>query len=426
MPPLSHVITIQKPYIYTKGNKIRLEAKIFKGTIETTIFYEFDEVYGRFLTDERSDPFLMAVMTWALVEGYDIVCECPTTSQLLYQLQQYYLLIMPKVLPQQFKKIKIISEIADEIEPIENGVGTACSGGIDSWYTITTHLNSQKDFSLTHLILANCGAFGHDERINSENLFGTACLHNQALAKQLHLNFIGINTNIIPFYYDLRKNGIDSDSYLGPDAFKTLSCIYAVKKLFRYYYFSSGFFVQDFKFDRLDPPHYDLLNLQIVSLNHLKFYSTGMEYTRLEKTQVISSNPLAMKHLQVCLDLVGNCGNCKKCIRTLTQLDVIGCIELAKDCFDIEKFEKSRTKFYGKVFSERTSDDFSKETLKYMKENKLKLPVASYFWSLYWKLKNILNHAYYSKPLRFLIYTLNLDMIIRGRKSPGRKYYGFK
>jgi hypothetical protein len=55
--------------------------------------------------------------------------------------------------------------------------------------------------------------------------------------------------------------------------------------------------------------------------------------TRVDKTAMIANDPFALDHLRVCLRNrggPGNCGRCKKCIRTMVTLDAIGVLSRAK------------------------------------------------------------------------------------------------
>lgn len=58
----------------------------------------------------------------------------------------------------------------------------------------------------------------------------------------------------------------------------------------------------------------------------------GCEVTRVDKTALVASDPFAPSHLRVCIRNhggLGNCGHCKKCIRTMITLDALGVLPLA-------------------------------------------------------------------------------------------------
>ena len=52
------------------------------------------------------------------------------------------------------------------------------------------------------------------------------------------------------------------------------------------------------------------------------------ELTRGERIAVVASDPIALEHLKVCWfgRSAGNCGRCSKCLRTMTDLEVVGAL----------------------------------------------------------------------------------------------------
>jgi hypothetical protein len=59
----------------------------------------------------------------------------------------------------------------------------------------------------------------------------------------------------------------------------------------------------------------------------------GCEATRLEKTRMVSLNPIALETLRVCYenpDSLYNCGKCRKCLRTMVELQTCGALELCR------------------------------------------------------------------------------------------------
>ena len=56
----------------------------------------------------------------------------------------------------------------------------------------------------------------------------------------------------------------------------------------------------------------------------------GCEATRLDKTRLVSEHPIALEALRVCyenFDSLYNCGKCKKCLRTMDELQRCGALE---------------------------------------------------------------------------------------------------
>src|SRR5262249_1702270 len=65
----------------------------------------------------------------------------------------------------------------------------------------------------------------------------------------------------------------------------------------------------------------------------LEVVHDGAEARRVDKiARVVARDPLALRHLRVCLDNEAgatNCGRCRKCARTLTALDLVGARDAA-------------------------------------------------------------------------------------------------
>jgi hypothetical protein len=56
----------------------------------------------------------------------------------------------------------------------------------------------------------------------------------------------------------------------------------------------------------------------------------GCEATRLDKTRLVSEHPIALETLRVCYenpDSLYNCGRCRKCLRTMVELQQFGALE---------------------------------------------------------------------------------------------------
>jgi hypothetical protein len=60
------------------------------------------------------------------------------------------------------------------------------------------------------------------------------------------------------------------------------------------------------------------------------FSHDGCEATRLDKTRLVSEHPIALETLRVCYenpDSLYNCGKCRKCLRTMVELQRWGALE---------------------------------------------------------------------------------------------------
>ena len=76
----------------------------------------------------------------------------------------------------------------------------------------------------------------------------------------------------------------------------------------------------------LDP----LWSTEATTINH-----DAAELGKLGRAAIVSTDPIAMRHLKVCwaVDGPGNCGRCEKCLRTMTCLQIAGALDRT-DRFD--------------------------------------------------------------------------------------------
>ena len=58
----------------------------------------------------------------------------------------------------------------------------------------------------------------------------------------------------------------------------------------------------------------------------------GASFNRVEKTALVAESDVALEALHVCWQAHrhGNCSNCRKCLRTMATLDLLGAAEKAK------------------------------------------------------------------------------------------------
>jgi hypothetical protein len=85
------------------------------------------------------------------------------------------------------------------------------------------------------------------------------------------------------------------------------------------------------------------------STDDLEVVHDGCEATRLEKTALIASHDVALRHLWVCWGGRFNCGDCNKCQRTILALQALGaldrCTTFRRGPF--RPAEAARIPFYG-------------------------------------------------------------------------------
>lgn len=390
---------INKPYIEKReGGKVRLCSRI-EGSINDVLYYEVDEKYEQYLCDDRADAFLLGLLNCAMYENQDIDCRADITGELLFQLRTYYIPILAKTNP-DFHNITVQAQEAQTQFPRGTAVVTGNSGGVDSLYTILkyskTNMGAQ---GVTHLLFNNISTADRDDaRIRS--LFERDRKEKAQVAQELGLEFVALYSNLYSMY---KKPGLFNMYYAAPYA----SAAYALAKLFGSFYFSSAYPVEEFSLSMSvvnkghDSACYDLFSLHCFSSGHLSMYSTGMEVTRNEKVSYIADFETVQKHLQVCaieqdagvevhLEKI-NCGQCRKCRRTILQLEAINKLDAFASVFDLSAYKKNPGKFIGKGLA-ADLHAFS-HSIKQQLRQQNKLPANEWLWELLYRFRYFLSKS---------------------------------
>lgn len=376
MLPNNKVMRLHAPRIENSDGLSRMVAEFELGEKKDELFFEVDEKFGSYLTPERSDAFVMIALIWALYDGFDIECEAPITDRLYYQLSEYLLPIICRYIG-QYHRISIKGPVAQEVEPIEHGVVTGLSCGVDSFYSVLSHMDIPiESRRLTHLIMNNVGALTkkYDQSVE---VFRKRKRIFSEIADDLGLEFVAVNTNIVKHLEGY------SDYVNSPEPFKNAACAYALKRLFSCYYLAAGIDLDKFCFTWEDPAFYEPIVLVAMSGTFLPFYSTGAALKRGEKLECIVDEAIVQKNLNVCGD--ENDSSCSKCTRTLFELYALNRLEMYDRVFDIEYFKNNladRIAFTVFDPNERMHG-YCQETLKIAKRNKVRIPLKTYFLGIF-------------------------------------------
>lgn len=343
------------------------------------LWYSVDHKYEEILCTERCDAFVVALLYFAVLTGEDIKSSVPITDTLMYQLTFN---IIPLLCENRIDPIKIIADTASSVESQEKAVGTGVSCGIDSFATIQMNMNIRPEsYSLTHLSVFNTGSLNFDgygedvtlETWRDETLkqFDELIERGKKIADKLGLQFISVDSNISDVY---------QGAFLFSHTYRNCSAVLATQKLWNVYYYSSSGKPISLNVDVLKGVEaYDILLLPNLSTKKLTFYSAGVTYQRLKKTEMVSKNTLFHKYLNVCsYNSKINCGKCDKCMRTLVGLDVLNKKELFGSVFeDMNFYEYKKNRAFARILASKKSDCFDFEIKEYMKKRKMKFPFKS-------------------------------------------------
>ena len=442
---MKKIIKIGKPYITQGksdifGESVKLCAKVTfenpnNNQIETKeCYFEFEKKYKKYLCIERSDAFVMGLLTAAMENDMDIEYETPISERLYYQLMTYYIPMVAKYNSKYpMNNIKLMGPTDSKIISNEHAVATGCSGGVDTFYTIAKHVTKiiPKSNRLTHIIYSSsCTSDFIDQRVKDIYISNLNFINN--IAKECNVISINCYNNLYEFY---------KIPFRGFNMFFTTtfsSVAFSLQKLISIYYASSGTPIEYFNIDiektkGWDGSAIDIFTVANLNTENLSVYSTGIEVNRNEKIKYIADYKPAQNNLKVCgMESSGsksnngfnNCSHCKKCLRTMFSLYAINKLDSFNKVFDTKSFRQNINKNIGKLIS-IDHNSFTKESISLCKQNKVKISFKAYMYAyLYYKPIKILKKIFHNSLIvRKIYYKLNLDYKLDGYRDPSYDYY---
>lgn len=371
---MDNYIKIGTPYINQSEDHTRLSAETiwsFDGqVINNTLFFEVEKKWGKYLISDRSDAFVLALLELAMEKKCDIKYQAPLSETLKYQLEQYLITVCSRKI-KGLSSIKLIGETTGEVPESLEVAGTGFSGGVDSFYSILSHLDIEcPSKTVTHVLLAVNGAAltGMSEGIDQQWFEELKCKF-EPITKELGVEFVCANSNIslLNQYKKVLRGG---------DIIVTSSFVHALRKLFGIYYWASGYEADILEFSDDDGCLMEPFVIPLVSIEGLRFYHSGCEVNRVEKVAYIADNSVVQKSLTVCGESE-NCGYCVKCLRTMTELYSLNKLEKFDAVFNVEEYKAHLS---SKIARELSADHppFTTDILVSMKRNNVHIPIASY------------------------------------------------
>lgn len=336
------MIFLRKPYIKKSKNKSKLIFDLEVDGEEKSVWFEVDKEYEIYLCDDRVDPILVGVLSYAMRKGHDIKTDSYITDDILFRVQEY---LIPALIKgsSNLKKIKIEGKTKKALSNV-GAVGTGCSCGIDSIHAYVTKTKQKsKKFNLTHLCINNVGAFNECYGKNEmDNVRKKRIQKSKEFAREVQLPLIITDSN---FQTEIPQMHHLTHTYSSAFAILCLQKLWGI-----YYYGSSGMGIDQFSVkdnDKKDCESYELLSLDCFSTSKLKIYSEGMCQNRLEKTEDIYQHDLLKKYLHCCTTSDKNCGTCPKCKRTILSLYALTeHLDEYSKVFDITYFNDHKEEYF--------------------------------------------------------------------------------
>lgn len=337
--------------------KARLQAKIEGLETDNVLWFEADKKWGPYMTPERSDAFVVGLLWPALRKGEDITVIGAMSEKLYYSLNNQLIPMLIQIFKKRkYKRIQVHCENLDSTRlKNEKAVGTGLSCGIDSLHAIAMHQSelTPLHYQITHLTNFNVG---------SNHLAGSGGLMQRKFkgrskiaaecSKELGKPLIIVDSNLS----DVMKM-----DFIATHTFRNVSALLVFQKLFHVYYYASGMQITNHLKLTGEVATYDLLSLPLCSTENITFYSAGSNYSRVEKTKMVSEMDVSYRYLNVCVHHVHNCGKCIKCKRTLLTLDILGVLDKYENVFNLENFYSVKDDYINTIITKKDKNQYYKE-----------------------------------------------------------------
>ena len=376
------MITISKPYVESEGSKALLYSSIHDEgrNKDYLIWYSVEKEYQSFLCPENADAFLLLSLMVAIQSHQDIKVNATVSKKLLFNLNNYVIPLFTKIIPNG----QMINIMADEISNASFaavGVGCGCSLGVDSLSAFYTHFSKEtlEGYRVTHLCTFNAGHFGYLDQKEAESAFSKGIEELLPFSEEVGLPIVAVNTNLNEFFLGSYFRNIKSRFIPS-----TISCVFALQKLFGKYVFASSYNIDDFEISQIDHSHAEAAFVPELSTDSVEVILSCASMTRVEKTDFIRSNSLTSKYLNVCWAYQWangarhdrrflesktklNCGWCPKCMRTLYTLELLGeNINKYADIFDLDNYYQHKQEFIEDVYLTRYRNMMHREIYELM------------------------------------------------------------
>ena len=281
------------------------------------LWFAFPRSCERYLT-ARTDPFVAALLQLAMVLGEDIEVRGQVSSKLAYGIREYeeaYTCYRPDLY--RVVEVRIEKTFAEPENTTSRAVGCAFSGGVDSWYSLWSHLGDnepQPQYRVTHAVFMH----GFDLRPEARESYRTALQGYKGIIADIGIDLIHGETNVRHFSDDYIQWTVAFDGPL-------LGAGLCLQRLFARYYVSSSMTYGQLRQEGSTPLFLDYL----LGSDGLEVLHYGATVSRMKKIEAISKWPVTYPGLRVCwagASGLQNCCECTKCQRTMIELEAYGAL----------------------------------------------------------------------------------------------------
>ncbi|MGC4174078.1 hypothetical protein [Demequina sp.] len=298
---------IALPTVNEADGGYTVEAELTFGDMSPYLWFRVPQAYQT-SPDTIGDAFLASMLPVAMARGENIVIDAPVSAKLLEalpQIQSIYADWYPDVLT----RVEITAAEAVSAAPQGNRTVSCFTGGVDSFYSLVKHKDALDavlyvdgfDVPLANLVMSRT--------VKSTISAVASDYGKEATFLSTNLKWFTdkeVNWGLIAHGPALASIGMILQGHVGT---MYIPSTHSLKQMF--------------------PWGSHVLVDHLWSTERLTFIHDGADASRVTKTQTISHEGPAQRHLRVCWQNKGqyNCGRCEKCLRTMTALELLGVLE---------------------------------------------------------------------------------------------------
>lgn len=308
---LLHVSTHRSP---DNVGYVRITGMVERGTGEQfDIWFEVPRELEADLS-RSGNPWLVAMLPYALETGEPLVCEIAVDAALLENLKGL-IAVWCEWYPQLIAPvIEVPIAPFDIINPQVGRTVAFFSGGIDSWFTVLRHapeLDSAALGGVDELLTVH----GFDIPVESGAEFERLRQPLASCAMALGREMIVVKTNL------RRAGSLWAKSW----GCLTNGAGLATVALVLEGRFGTALIGSSYPYGHLGPWGSHPMTDALFSTRSLAIKQDGASFDRVEKTLLVAQHNMALSHLHVCWQSqsASNCGMCPKCLRTMATLKLL-------------------------------------------------------------------------------------------------------
>lgn len=343
-------------------------------------WFSVDDKYSDWLTEDVYDAFLVAMLYPAMYYGEDIEI-CGNVTKRLYHNIVYYVEGLVLAYDNTFHKVGINVQGFSKARKADRlRVGTGFSGGVDSFSTLVDNFfhTNDSDYKIDTLFFFHVGQYGNVRKPATWQRANNRFVITRDFAKEISVDAVMMNTNLFDIY--LPHWEYDAGVIC------RIASVLVFQKVLKRYYISNGITYRELSKMDFTDHHVDMAEISdpiimpLLSPDGLDILCDGAQHTRTEKTANIANNPLAQKHLNVCVNSTDNhieatnCGHCSKCLRTLMALESADALQKFSGVFDLHQWKKYSFRYKCEQVFKYEKDIFAQDNVDFARKQGKRLP----------------------------------------------------